>query len=161
MGLILFRDPRPAIWERMRSQGWLMITRGDELDAILHTIGGCFREFEARLTRMPVPACEALLDQIMRFEQNAILLVGVEVKNWSKAWGKGWHDEYAPIVTREHAIECTTQIINDLGNNLKNKAKDHDLVNFDNKSESLVILYIETLIEDLLIRLGLLINGWS
>jgi hypothetical protein len=160
MTLLLFRDPRPAIRDRMRSRGWIMLSKGDELDVVLRTIGGCFREFEARLARMPVPACEALLDQIMRFEQNAIMLVGVEVKNWSKAWQKGWNDECSPVITRDHAIECVKQLINDLGSNLKNKAKDHGLVDFDNKAESLVILYIETLIEDLLIRLGLLIDGW-
>ena len=97
----------------------------------------------------------------MRFEQNAVLLIGVEVKDWVKAWRKGWVDDQTPIVTRDNAIECVTEIINNLGNNLKSKVKDHGLVDFDNKAESAVIIYIESLVEDLLIRLALLIRGWA
>lgn len=159
--LALFRDPRPAIAARMRSQGWIMLKRGDELEVIVRTIKGCFDEFRARHGRMAVPADEDLLDQVMRFEQNAVLLIGVEVKDWAKAWRKGWVYEETPIITRDNAIECVTAIINSLGNNLKSKTKDHGLVNFDNRSESSVIIYIETLIEDLLIRLSLLLRGWA
>jgi hypothetical protein len=158
--LALFRDPRPAIAERMRSQGWIML-KGDEFEAVVRTIKGCFDEFRARHGRMSAPADESLLDQVMRFEQNAVLLISVEVKDWVKAWRKGWVDEQTPIVTRDNAIECVTVIINNLGTNLKSKVKDHGLVDFDNKAESAVIIYIESLVEDLLIRLALLIRGWA
>jgi hypothetical protein len=166
MGMLgLFRDPRPAIKARMRCDGWLMFQgydlEGRDLEAVVRTIKGCFDEFRARHGRMAVPADETLLDQIMRFEQNAVLLIGVEVKDWIKAWRQGHLDELTPVVTRDSAIECVTSIINNLGNNLKAKVKDHGLVNFDNKEESAVIIYIETLIEDLMIRLSLLIRGWA
>ena len=158
--LALFQDQRPAIRARMRLQGWMMF-RGYELEAIVRTITGCFDEFRARLGRMAAPADETLLDQVMRFEQNAVLLIGVEVKDWLKAWRKVCEDEKTQVVTRDYAIEAVTAIVNNLGNNLKAKVKDHGLVDFDNKAESVVIIYIETLIEDLLIRLPLLIRGWA
>jgi|WetSurMetagenome_2_1015567.scaffolds.fasta_scaffold277473_2 hypothetical protein len=165
MGFLTFRDPRPAIRARMRSQGWLMFKgydlEADNFDAVIRTIQGCFDEFRARLARMAVPADEILLDQVMRFEQNAALLIGVEVKDWVKAWRKSWEDEYTMVITRDCAIETVTAIITNLGNNLKDKIKDHKLVDLNNKAESGVIIHVETLIEDLLIRLPLLIRGWA
>ena len=159
MGFI-FRNRVGEIKQRMRCQGWIMFNGGDA-DAARSVVTTCFDEFKLRLDRMTVPANETLLDQVMRLEQNMVLLICVEIKSWFKTWLKSGEDETVPVITQKAATESIKAIVNDLGNNLKIKIKDHVLVDMESKEQSIIIIHIETLIEDLIIRLSILIKSWE